>query len=893
MRRTLLAAFVLPLFCLSAFAAESTLYVATGGDDHQAGTLAAPLATITAARDAIRARRAGGNREHVTVLLRGGTHTLAAPIVLEPQDSNVTYAAYADERPILSGGQEISGFKPGAGKLWVAQVPGVAEGRWAFRQLWVNGARRQPARTPNEGFFHVAGKVRPTLDAAGKEIDRSRTAFLYTPGDLKLWADLDEANVIVFHSWETSRLRIKSLDEKENTVTFTGDAAWAFETWGKGQRYYVEHVREALDAPGEWYLDRHAGQLLYYPLPGEDPQTAVVIAPRLTRLVEIRGDIALGIPVSNVTFSGLAFMHEDYLLEPEGHSDPQAVYRAPAALMADGAVDCRFEDCEIAHVGNYALSLQKACKRNRVVRCRIHDTGTGGIRLGTPDDLGSDALTSSANVVDNNHIYDTGHVYHGGVGLFVTQSFGNQFTHNEIHDIRYSGMSIGWTWNDDATRCRDNLIEHNHVHHVMNGWLDDGGAIYTLGNSPGSVIRNNVFHDVWPYKHIGWGIYLDATANRYLVEDNLVYNTFSGGLMYNNGGHEHVIRNNIFAGSARQALWPYYEKRLNTFRNNIVYFTQGDLFIPFSERSLRERLAANEKPGDWDYNVYGNPVDPSFTFYRKTFAEWQALGLDQHSVVADPQFVDVAAYDFRLHPTSPALAMGFKQIDTSQVGLYGDAAWVSEARNLVYPPTVLPPLPPPAPPLLIDDDFETTLVGAAPEHAIDSEEKQATIRVTDEQAASGRHSLKFTDAAGLSQSWQPHLYYEPAYLSGQVRQSFDVRLEPGAQMFVEWRDNTAYPENIGPTLAVSPDGQVTASGKALRQIPFSQWVHVDIEGAVGRDAPRTYTVTLTLPGQPPQRFENIPNRGTDFNELHWLGFVCPAEQPAVFYVDNLQIQLVK
>jgi hypothetical protein len=890
MTRALLALLALPLFALASAAAEITRYVAPGGDDGQAGTLAAPWATISGARDGIRALRVGGNQEPVTVLLRGGTYGLEAPFILGPQDSNVTYAAYPDERPILSGGQEITGFRPGPGELWVAPLPGVAEGRWAFRQLWVNGQRRQPARSPNEGFFYVVGKAGPALDAAGKETDRSHTAFRYKPGDLERWGDLDGANLIVFHSWETSRLRIKDLDETQKVVTFTGGAAWPFERWGKGQRYYVEHIRAALDAPGEWYVDRTAGQLLYYPMPGEDLRTAVVVAPRLVRLMELRGEAAPGLPVSNVTFLGLAFMYEDYVLEPGGHSDPQAVVRAPAAIMVDGAVDCRFENCEIARVGDYAISLQKACKRTRIVHCRVHDTGTGGIRIGTPNDLGSDLLTSSANIVDNNHIYDTGHVYPGGVGLLVLQSFGNQLTHNEIHDIRYSGISIGWTWGDEFSRCRDNLVEHNHVHHVMNGWLDDGGAIYTLGNSPGSVIRNNLFHDVWPYKHIGWGIYLDATTNRYLVENNIVYNTFSGGLMYNNGGHEHVIRNNVFAGSARQALWPYYERRLNTFRNNIIDFTQGDLFIPFSESSLKQRLAANEKPGDWDYNVYYNAANPDVSFYGKTFADWQALGLDLHSVVADPQFVDAARYDFRLRSTSPALALGFTQIDTREVGLYGDAAWVNEARDLVYPPTVLPPLPPPPPPLRVADDFEDTVVGAPPEDANDQEEKGATIRVTDEAAATGKHSLKFTDAAGLSQPWQPHLFYQPHYLTGRVRESLDLRLEPGAHLFTEWRDDSVYPENIGPTVTVLPDGQVTASGRPLLRIPLSQWVHLEIEGAVGKDAATTYAVSITLPGQPPQRFDNIPNQGTDFHELHWLGFVSLAEQAAVFYVDNVRIQ---
>ena len=892
MRRYLLCTVLLLVIGSAGMAAETTLCVAPTGNDRNAGTVSAPLATLTAARDAVRALRAAGKPEHVTVILRGGTYRLPEPFALEPRDSGVTYTAYAGERPILSGGERITGFVRGPGKLWVAHLPQAADGKWAFNQLWVNGQRRRPARSPNTGYFIVAGKAPIHRDASGKEVDESFTAFTYKPGDLKPCSDLDQAQVVVYHSWETSRLRIKELDDANQVVRFTGRAAWKFESWGKGQRYYIEQVRNALDAPGEWYLDHKTGELLYYPLPGEDMRTAVVVAPRLSRLVDIQGEGTLGLPVTDLTFSGLTFMHEDFVLEPTGHSDAQAVVNAPAALMADGAVNCTFDNCEIAHVGDYALWLRKACKGNRIVHCRVHDVGTGGVRLGTANNAGSDEASASGNVVDNCHIYDGNYCYAGGIGLWLGQTFGNRLSHNEIHDFTYSGMSIGWTWGDEFTRAHDNLIEYNHVHHVMKE-LQDGGAIYCLGNSPGSIIRNNVFHDVFPYGEIGWGIYLDATTSHYLVENNVVYNTYSGGLMYNNGGHEHVIRNNIFADSARQAIWPFYEQRINTFRNNIVYFTQGDLFVPFSESSLKQRLAAKENPGDWDDNVYCNPVKPDFTFYKYTFAQWQALGLDQHSLIADPQFVNAAKYDFRLRSTSPALALGFKPIDTSKVGLYGDAAWVNEAKSLKYPATILPGVPPPPPPLMVDDDFENSVVGAQPENASDNEEGAATIRVTDEQAASGRHSLKFTDAPGLSQPWQPHMFYQPNYLSGKVRQSFDLRVEPGAKLYTEWRDNGPYPDNIGPSLAVDAQGNLTASQKPLLQLPLSQWVHIEIDGAVGKDAPKTYTVAVTLPGQQPQQFDSIPNQGNDFRELHWLGFVSMAEQKAVFYVDNLKIQLLK
>ena len=952
--------------------AAGRLWVARDGSDAWSGRLAAPnrartdgpLATIQAARDAIRRIRAkSGEMAEATVLLRGGVYRMEEPFVLLPQDSTTTYAAYTGEKPILSGGRVIRGWKPAEGKLWAAEIPEAAQGKWAFQQLFVDGGRRTRARSPNDGYFTVAGKAPPAVDPkTGKEAPRDKTAFVYRPGDIKPWPDLADIQVVVYHSWETSRHRIAKVDEASHVVEFTGPACWAFENWGQDQRYFVENVREALDAPGEWFLDRKAGVLLYWPLPGEDMRTAEVVAPKLTRLVELKGEPKLGLWVEGITFKGLAFCHEDWQLAPEGHSDPQAVVSEPAAIMADGALDCAIEDCEIAHVGHHALWFRHACKGNRIVRNRIHDLGIGGVRIGEANRPPSEELTSSGNLIDNNHIFDGGHVYPGGAGIWVAQSHHNTLSHNEIHSFHHVGLSIGWNWDDAPNSTHHNVIEQNHVHHIMNRQLNDGGAIYTLGTSPGSIIRGNRFHDVWPYNAIGWGVYLDATTNGYLVEDNVVYNILSGGLMKHNGGHENAIRNNLFAFSAEQMLWPCWDPKPNVFERNIVYFTQGDLFIPMAEGRLKARLKAKEPLGVWDRNVYwktngsagaspsqggsagaspsqggsagaspsqggsagaspsqggsagaspsqdgsagASPSQggsagaspsrgqPDLLFFRHTFAEWQAMGLDKDSVIADPLFENPAAYDFRLKPDSPALKLGFQPIDTSKIGLYGDPVWVAEARAVSYPPTVFPPPAPPPKPTPIDDNFETTNVGAKPNGAVVSgEEKGASIRVSDEAAASGRRSLKFTDVPGLQHAWQPHMYYQPHFTEGKLRQSFKILLRPKALVMAEWRDETGYPECIGPSLTFDGTGKVDASGKPLGTVPIDKWVQVEVECALQQKAtPGTYSVTLSIPGEPPRRFGAIPYTGTDFHELHWLGFTSNATTDAVFFIDDLKLR---
>ena len=885
---------------------ESVFYLATNGNDQWSGRAAAanaagsdgPLRSLPAARDAIRRARAVGKLGPVALRVRGGTYFLDTPLVIEPADSGsatapVVFEAYENEKPVISGGRVISGFRRN-GSLWEATIPEVKAGNWYFRQLFVNGQRRQRARSPNTGYYRIARLLPCPRDARGNVVASDK--FVFAAHDLKPWARLGDVNVVLMHSWETSIHPLKAVDPQSSTVEFAVPLKewWGLGYWEKAQRYYVENALELLDEPGDWYLNRDTGVLSYWPLPGEKLGKAVVVAPRLTELVRLAGNADQGRFVEHVTLRGLALHHADWVLSPQGNSSTQAAVEVPAAVMADGARHCALEGCEVAHVGTYGVWFRRGCKDCRVQRNRLFDLGAGGIRVGEANMAPTDAAESSRILVDNNHIFDGGRVYAAGVGIWVAQSSHNRISHNDIHDLLYSGMSIGWNWDDAPNRTHHNTIELNHVHDLGHGVLSDMGLIYCLGVSPGSVIRNNVFHDIWPYANppLAWGIYLDATCGDYLVENNLVYNTLCGGLMFNNGGHGHVIQNNIFALSANQALWPYAEKRPNTFRRNIVYLTQGELFVPYGERSLKERLAAKESPGLWDENVYWRTGGAEqLRFYRRGFSEWQSLGLDRRSRVADPRFVDAAGHDFRLKADSAALQLGFQPFDISRVGLYGDAAWVNECTHAHCPKVVLPPPPLPPPPLEVDDGFESTPVGEHPARAIVSGEEQgASILVSDERAASGKHSLKITDSKTLQPSWQPHFFYEPHITEGVVRQSFDLWLKPDAEFFTEWRDTSDYPRNVGPSVLFRGSGSMIAGGKTLAKIPSRQWVHVEIEARMGKGGPQVFTLTLVAPGRPPRVFHNLAFPGSDFHELHWLGFSSTALADTVFYLDNLKIK---
>ena len=230
----------------------------------------------------------------MVVELRGGTYYLPQPIVFGPEDSGdafgpVIYRAYAGERPVLSGGRPITGWKVGSDGRWQVTLDDVKQGRWNFAQLFVNDQRRFRPRLPAHGYYHVDRQLPPSPEAAGRGFD----GLGYSGDEIKPdWANLGDVELVAFQQWSAARMRIAKIDPHEHTVRFTGHtlstSGWA--AMGKGNRYLVENVKEALSEPGQWYLDRPSGTLTYVPRPGETPERTVVVAPRLQRLVSFIGN---------------------------------------------------------------------------------------------------------------------------------------------------------------------------------------------------------------------------------------------------------------------------------------------------------------------------------------------------------------------------------------------------------------------------------------------------------------------------------------------------------------------------------------------------------------------------------------------------------------------------
>jgi hypothetical protein len=683
---------------------ERSFYVSPYGSDENPGTRAQPFLSLEKARNSIRSLKAQGPlRGPVTVFLRDGTYALNEPFVLFPADSGrgsapIIYSAYESEKPVISGGQSVRNWSVGklnGHSVLIADLSQLPGGFHAFEQLWVNGRRAVQARTPNRGYLQVAALTDENGDAL--KYERSH-AFAYDPADEAAVIDAAGSVAVVFNVWLEYHMPVERVDSERKQLICSKQSGRPLE---EKDSYYLEGGRSMLDQPGEWFLDRDARRLYYYPLAEEKEVVATI--PSLTSVVRLEGDARNGKFVEHVHFKGLSFRHASWVLERDaaesGYS--QADIRMDGAVRLEGARNCLFDSCEITAIGNYGFELSLGCTSNRLLRCAIHDLGAGGVLIGPkirpkgkvgpeemagtfPPVLENPADATYANEVADCRIHDGGRYYHCAVGIWVGQSPDNHIHHNEIYNFYYTGISTGWTWGYGASLATGNIYEYNHIHDIgklTNGdgpVLSDLGGIYSLGNHTGSVIRYNKIHDIWAGKYGGWALYCDEGTQNLRIENNLVYRSRHA-CFNQHYGKGNRLRNNIFAFAdvavvmmARIQPHPGF-----TLENNILLSDDTAIFGGGYEYQVEQKEGyTSDRNLIWCLNgpvVGAQNRNPSWLYEADkpslSLAQWQEqVGNDRNSMAADPGFVNPAAGDFTLPEDTPALKIGFVPFSLDGVG---------------------------------------------------------------------------------------------------------------------------------------------------------------------------------------------------------------------------------
>lgn len=547
-------------------AMQATLYVAPDGSDANPGTEALPFQTIEKARDVVRTLTPTMTGD-ILVYLRGGTYQLKNTLELGPLDGGkdgkyVKYMNYGTEKPLVTGGEPITGWTiHDQGKnIWKAS--GVTQ---RFRQLYVNNVKAIRARLPNLGTDNSPNFNRLVkVDTTGKALNIATSVG-------SNWKNLDKVEMHLMIAWADAVLRIASttnmggytkvkIQSTEENILFNRPYPMLGVAFSsnppKQQVYYLENAMEFLDVPGEWYLDESTNTLYYMARNGEDMAKANVVVPMVETLVKVAGTSTSNM-VGYLAIQGIRFGHTTYMKPSKsGFLDAQAgqysisstlqnkqyVGRPPAGVMVANAHHVRFERNVLAQMAATGIDFVSGTNNSAIVGNVVTDAGINGISIGkfTADTATefhvpynpTDKLEISTNdTIRSNLVTNVTTEAQGGVGIVAGYPRYIVIEHNEVSYMGYTGINVGYGWTKQTTAMTNNHINWNNIHHV-NQILADGGNIYTLSNQgTGGQIQYNYMHDS---KQSQWAdywilpIYLDEGSSGFDISHNVSVNSPSG-----------------------------------------------------------------------------------------------------------------------------------------------------------------------------------------------------------------------------------------------------------------------------------------------------------------------------------------------------------------------------
>lgn len=505
-------------------------------------------------------------------------------------------------KAVISGGTVISGWKPTAEGSWAIPWTGPA-----VRELFGADGRIPRARFPAEGWLRIESAFP----------DR-RSGFT---ADCDLPALGRGAELVFLHDWSVSRITVAGIDgRKLRTVGPIGFPAahYAIDHFEPHPRYCLENDPAILTVPGTWCHDPANQRLLYKPRPQDDIARFAPIVPVLPRLLDLTGTPENHLPA--IRFEGVGFEHCRWDPPAAGYAEGQATKHEPRGqntapgdphtswqfvpwavevAWADGVV---FTRCRFARLGGSGVLLGAGTRDCAIDDCTVEDVSGNGLGVGegaeraVADGAGTSPWwrvapdqVASGNRIARTTITRCGRQFHGAVGIWVGLARDTRIEANHLHDLTYTGISVGWMWNDTPTPCGGNQILGNHIHHVMQ-LLSDGGGIYTLGRQPGTVLAGNHIHDI-PV-NLGRaesnGMFLDEGSTGLLIERNIIHGLARAPLRFHRAG-QNDVRDNIWTIPDGQVAIRFN----NTPEANI--HAESNTVVPEAEAS--RRAAANPAGG--------------------------------------------------------------------------------------------------------------------------------------------------------------------------------------------------------------------------------------------------------------------------------------------------------
>lgn len=522
-------------------ASPVTVHVATDGNDINDGMAAAagspgkgPVRTVARAQALVQRLRADVPDRSIDVALADGIYILEQPLQFDAEDSGsltapVTYRPEFGASVTLSGGSPMGPWRVEKGGEWVAAINPHANDACPT-QLFVGDQRRERPRWPTSGELKI--EAVPVGSTA---------SFIAEAADLPAGFRADASTeIVIIDAWVASRLWVASYDSARRQIDLRGDflAHGTKKGLRAGLPYYIENAPTDRLLPGNWQCDAKSHSLRYRPVVGEKPETIKAVVPRLTQLLVLQG--RADAPVHDIAFRNLNFAHTAWALPPKGWAVMQAEVGLPAAIKL---ADCRritLSEITIKHVGANALDIGSNCSSVELARSHLDDIGGGGVAIGSfqrkplPDSNWTGGDSARGETTDirilGNDIRALGRIQRAAVGVLSGQASHVHVANNQISDLYYSGVSLGWVWNDGPSLSHDNAVTNNVIDHYGQGVMSDMGGIYTLGRQGGTVISGNRISNGKARDYGGWGLYADQGSSGIRFEHNIISSTSHAGI---------------------------------------------------------------------------------------------------------------------------------------------------------------------------------------------------------------------------------------------------------------------------------------------------------------------------------------------------------------------------
>lgn len=657
---------------------NSGLYRSKMGGGH------GPVRSLEKALQIVKKMRKSGFLQPVRIEILDDVHVLSKQVDIVPGMDHITVTG--NGKTVIEGGIRITGFQKDVfnGKeCFSAEVPQVRDGFW-FTDFYVDGQRADVTAIPREGFFTPL-----KVENNEERYDAESNWFEARPEDMELFnqiPNVEDCQLTYYHYWVDAHTPIKHYDRETGRFDMALRSRFAINAHVNGaiMRYKLENVAVAFENPNEWFLDRDTAKVYY--IPANDTQTPESIeayAPVVDKLFVVRGSKRR--LVEGVRFEGLTFAYSRALhasrqqtnsLGPLPEDDPGLACDEQSCDTAYGAIEfyyarrCGVERCKLTLLGIHGITVNEGCSGIRLYGNRLEHLGGGGVKISGGKYGCPPAEETHDILVAQNRIFNCGLRFAASCGILIKHAYGNTVSHNDIGYLFYTGISVGWEWGYQENMTRDNLIEYNHVHHIGQGKLSDMGAIYLLGKQPGTIVRNNIVHDVQGFRYGGTGIYTDEGSSYITIENNILYNIHSSAFN-EHFGKENALRNNISCKAKETARHSRPEEHAGYISEHNIFVSDGNPFFGYGMAGEpTENFYMIQGNHNLFFDLQGDHCFHDTMGITHTLEQaQQELGLEQHSQYADPKFVDFENNDFRLQPDSPAYALGFRDIDISEVGV--------------------------------------------------------------------------------------------------------------------------------------------------------------------------------------------------------------------------------